>query len=300
MRYFLATILLSICCSLPTIAQSSILSQFKAPLRYNEGLVVYKNRVLASNFGTNELDPLTDEGKGYIVSISGNDIKMFIPADGYMSAPKGMAVHAHHLFVADVGKVLVYNLKKLKGRVPQVIKFPKGEDFVNDIAVIGDIVLVTVTNTGNIYGLDATDITNIGEPKLMGNVPGANGITVGDGYIYYASFNPNGEPTAANVIYYADIIANNGVIDIKPLIANLEGGQYDGITLSEDGQALYFSSWTGENGHGTLYRYELSGDLPVRKIDFGVPFGGPADICIFEGMLYIPDMPNSTLYRFAL
>lgn len=269
-------------------------------LRYNEGLVVYKDMVLVSNFGTNECDPLNQEGKGYIMSVSGNNVKMFISTDGYMSAPKGMAVHNHHLFIADVGKVLVYNLKKLNVEKPKVIEFPEGELFVNDVAVLGDLVLVTVTNTGNIYALDATDLNLIGSPSLIGNVPGANGLVINNGYVYCASYNPDGVPNAQNVIYYADMLAGSGNLEIKPLIEGLTPGQYDGVALTEDGKTLYFSSWTGSQNGGVIYRYDLDGQTPLRTIDYGVNFGGPADICIYNSMLYIPDLVGSAIYRFSL
>ncbi len=300
MKQIISITALLLCTLFVANAQSNLKPELTGGFRFNEGLTVYKNMVLASNFGTANLDPLNTEGKGYIVSVSGNNVKMFIASDGYLSAPKGMAVHQNHLFIADVGKVVIYNLKKLKEQRPRVIEFPEGELFVNDIAVVGDIILVTVTNTGNIYGLDATDINNVGKPALMGNVPGANGIVVSNGFIYCASYDPNGNPTAANIIYYCDIIGGKGKFEIKPLIPNLKPGQYDGIAITDDGNTLYFSSWTGDEDHGTIYRYDLNGETPVRKIDFGVPFGGPADICIFDGMIYIPDLPNSTLYRFSL
>lgn len=300
-RLILAVCLLAFGSLVVTTAYGqSLTSKITGGLRYNEGLTVYKNMVLVSNFGTNECEPLNEEGKGYIVSVSGNKVKMLIPADGYMSAPKGMIVHNHHLFVADVGKVLIYNLKKLSTQRPRIVPFPDGELFVNDLAVLGDLILVTVTNTGNIYALDATDINVIGRPALIGNVPGANGLAICDGYMYCASYNPNGTPTAENVIYYADMMAGKGNLVIKPLIDGLTPGQYDGVALTDDGSALYFSSWTGSENGGTVYRYELDGKTPLRTINYGVNFGGPADICIFDGMLYIPDLVESVLYRFSL
>lgn len=294
-RSLLALALAFVCTA--AIAQN-VVHQFTGGLRFDEGLTVYKQSVLVSNFGCAEFNPLNTEGKGYITAITGNDNKMFIAPDGNLSAPKGMAIHNHHLFIADVNKVVVYNLRKLKDR-PRVIQFPEGEMFVNDIAIMGEILLVTVTNTGNIFGIDASNTEVLGKPSLMGRVPGANGIIVSGGRIYCASYNPTGTPAAENVIYYADITSDINSIVIKPLIKGLKPGQYDGIALTADGATLYFSSWSGENG-GVIYSYALNGETPVRKIDFGVTFGGPADICILDKMIYIPDLPNSTLYRFSL
>lgn len=298
MKRILITITFALCAVLVSAQAPSAVHSFTGGLRYNEGLAVYKQSVLVSNFGCAEFNPLNTEGKGYITAITGNDNKMFIAPDGFLSAPKGMAIHQHHLFIADVNKVVVYNLRKLRDR-PRVIQFPEGEMFVNDIAVMGDIVLVTVTNTGNIFGIDASNIDVLGKPNIIGRVPGANGIIVNGGRIYCASYNAGGTPSEENVIYYADIATSASEVVIKPLIKGLKPGQYDGLALTANGATLYFSSWTGENG-GVIYSYALNGETPVRKIDFGVEFGGPADICIFGGMIYIPDLPKSTLYRFSL
>lgn len=51
--------------------------------------------------------------------------------------------------------MVVYNLDTLS-HAPQVVPFPEGELFVNDMALAGDTLYVTVTNTGNIYSLDVS------------------------------------------------------------------------------------------------------------------------------------------------
>lgn len=269
---------------------------FDEGLRFNEGTVSYKGSILVSNFGSSEFNPLNSENKGYIMAINGADISEFIKADGHLSAPKGMAIVDNHLYIADVGRVVVYNLKKLS-EAPYTIFLPEGEVFVNDIAALSTIVLVTVTNTGNIYGIEATDGEHPGEPKLMGNIPGANGIAIFGTKIYVASYNPSGTSGAENVIYAADAIG--GTPTLTPLIEGLPIGQYDGITLSEDGSMIYFSSWTGAQG-GAIYSYNLLKGGAVQELNFGVKLEGPADILCKGGYLYVPDLPQSKLYKFKL
>ncbi|MEG0163131.1 MAG: hypothetical protein RR652_04275, partial [Mucinivorans sp.] len=217
-------------------------------------------------------------------------------AGGYLSAPKGMAVLGNHLFVADVGRVAVFNLKKPDQR-PRFIKLGKDDLFANDVAVLGELVLVSVTNTGRIYAIDASDINHLGAANKVGSVPGANGMAVSGTKLYIASYDPNEKPTKANVIYVFDVA--NKEAEVVPLIKDLPAGQYDGIALSSDAQRIYFSSWTGPDG-GAIYSYALLGDEPVRKLDFGVQFVGPADITIVEDMIYIPDLPKSKVYCFKL
>ena len=279
------------------IATTATAQTFSEGLRYCEGTVPYKNTVLVSNFGTEALNPLNTEGKGYIMAIEGDEVRPVISAQGgWLSAPKGMAVVGHHLFVADVGKVVVFNLRKPK-EAPKVIKLGDEDLFANDVATMGSLVLVSVTNTGRIYAIDATDIDNLGKASVVGRVPGANGMALGDGYLYVASYDPGEKPGPENVIYVCSV--GSGSLTFRPLIKGLAPGQYDGLVLSEDGDRIYFTNWRGPNG-GVVSSYKLDGSEPVRTIDFGVQFQGPADISIADGQIYIPDLPASKVYRFQL
>ncbi|MEG0032896.1 MAG: hypothetical protein RSF93_01505 [Mucinivorans sp.] len=284
-------------CSLSFSALAQPKTVFTEGLRFCEGSVPYKHMVLVSNFGGDALNPLNRAGKGYIAAINGDEVKTLIPGGkDYLNAPKGMAVLENHLFVADVGCVAVFNLKKPNDR-PRYIKLSDDDLFANDVVVLGTLVLVSVTNTGKIYAIDATDINHLGAASEVGSVEGANGMAVWGTKIYIASYNPNEKPTSANVIYVYDI--TDPTPKLHPLIKDLPGGQYDGIALSEDGSRIYFSSWTGKNG-GAIYSYALNGTEQVRTLDFGPQLTGPADISIVGNMIYIPDLPESKVYRFQL
>lgn len=276
-------------------AQSSRV--FDQTLRYCEGTVAYRNMILVSNFGTETFDPINTQGKGYISAIEGDEISVLIPAEnGWLSAPKGMAVLNHHLFVADVGRVVVFNLKKPKLQ-PRVVKLTDEDLMVNDVVVMGSLVLVSVTNTGRIYAIDATQIDQLGTASVVGRVPGANGMVLGDGYLYVASFNPDSKPGPENVIYVCPV--GSGSLTFKPLIKNLTPGLYDGVAIGDEGQRLYFTNWAGANG-GVISSYKLDGSEPVRTIDFGIKFEGPAGISIVGQQLYLPDLLTSKVYRFTL
>lgn len=265
-------------------------------LRFCEGTVPYKNTVLVSNFGGDELDPLNTKGLGYIVSISGDNVTTLIPAAGFLSAPKGMAVLSNHLVVADVGRVAIFDLRKPKNR-PTYVKLADDDLFANDVAVMGELILVSVTNTGRIYAIDLTDIEAPGKANQIGKVPGANGLAVNGTNLYVTSYDPNENPTAANVIYFCDL--TNVKQGFKPLIKDLAGGQYDGVAVDMENNRIYFSSWSGRDG-GAIYSYSLEGNEPARVVDFGIELKGPADISIVGDMIYIPDLPKSKVYRFKL
>ena len=307
MKKLICLLVTLLCCVFvkPAVAQNSDLTQIPSSytenLKFCEGTVLYKNKLLVSNFGTTELNPLNTLGKGYIASIENGKTQTFIPNDGYLSAPKGMAVVSHHLFIADVGKVVVYNLKKLNEK-PIVINLPKEDLFVNDIVALGKMLIVSVTNTGKLYGIDVSDLSILANSKLipLGNVPGANGLCVSGNMLYIASYNPTGVPNDENVIYAANILSSTP--SLTKFIPNIHHGQYDGLAISEDGQKMYFTSWVNARvKEPAVFAVDLTDpDKYVRILDFGVKFVGPADITVSKGVIWIPDLATSTVYRFNL
>ncbi len=272
-------------------------------MRFPEGtLVLRSGEILVANFGTDSLAPLNREGRGYIVSLN-KENRILIPARGALNAPKGMAVKEDCLFVADVGCVTVFHLKK-PGVQPVKIAFPEGEVFVNDIVAMGDFLLVSVTNTGHIYALDVRDCEAVWGarrpvPKLVATIPGANGLAEYEGTLYVASYDPEERPGAENGIYAVNMT------DLTAEPVNLMGdrfGQYDGVAVSGDGKRLYFSNWRGENGSGEVGFVDLTpeGKNAVTVLDLGVELWGPADISVAKGYLVVPDLPASRVYMVAL
>ena len=122
-------------------------------IRYCESVLVDGDRLLVASFGTDELNPLNQEGRGYILEVAGDTTRTLIPADSVLSAPKGMRIRNHHLYIADVGKLVVYDLNAVDS-LPRVISFPEGELFVNDLAFQDSLLYVTVTDAGKLYSLN--------------------------------------------------------------------------------------------------------------------------------------------------
>ena len=104
-------------------------------LRFCESTLPYNNGILVANFGTAELNPLNNEGKGYIMYYKDGKTETFIPTDGNLSAPKGMLAQGDRLFVCDVNKIVVYNTVN-KASKPVVITLPEGHLFVNDLGML--------------------------------------------------------------------------------------------------------------------------------------------------------------------
>lgn len=256
-------------------------------LRYSESVCAYADTLLIANFGSDELNPLTTpDSAGYIMQMVDGEMSVFYPADGTMSAPKGMAVAGDYLYVADVRRVHVVNLRT---RRKYVLPLPSEDAFANHMAVVGDMLLLSVTNNGHILALDLRDD---GSPhmsgfQLLATIPGANGLCYSGGRLYVASYNPAGEPTEENVIYVIDDF--DKPYNFTKFLSR--PGMYDGLAVHNG--YLYFTDWTGP----AVGKVSVADSSEVKLLDIELeqPLEGPAQIGFFDDKLVIPDLPNSRL-----
>ena len=245
--------------------------------------------VLVANFGTESLNPLNDEGKGYILYVTPERSEVVIPATGALSAPKGMLLRDDRLFVCDVNRVVVFNLARPEA-APQVVRLPEGELFVNDLVADGNTLYASVTNTGRIFRLDISDPDAVGAPEAWLDVPGANGM-LHDGALFVVSYPADGMTTVENVVYRIADLGN----PVAERFIELPG-QYDGIALSSDGRSLLVSNWTP----ASLARIDLeSRAVTPVELTLREPLAGPADMTLRDGRLWIPDLPNSRVVLVA-
>lgn len=279
-------LLLSACASKPSAPAVKIFDQ---GLRFCESTYPYDGGLLIANFGSSQLDPLNSEGKGYVVLYKNGTSEVLIPADGNLSGARGMYLRGSHLFICDVNKIVVYNLAA-KDEAPQVIALPEGEAFVNDLAAEGDTLYASVTNTGHIFRLDISDPAHVGTPELWLSIPGPNGLVIRDGAMYVATYSPDGEAKSDNVIYRIGDLSN----PVAEPFVNVPG-QYDGIAFSTDGKSLYVTNWApaGVSRIDLQTRTVTPVELPLEQ-----PLVGPADMTVADGVVYIPDLPNSRVVIF--
>ena len=247
----------------------------------------YQEGLLITNWGTDSINPLNQEGKGYIAFHKEGITSILIPADGTLSAPKGMAVKDDYLFVADVNKVVVYNLNETSDQ-PQVISFPEGNDFVSDVAIVGNVLLAAVTNTSSIYALDISNLAHIdvGSLAVYAVVPGATSLCVSDYHLFIGSSTTYGEPTEFNVIYMIDDLSNPVPQAIMHRI-----GQYQDLALTPDGESLYFIDKNSKE----LGRLEFA----TGVVDFiGVPmkWQNPSSLVWWNDQFVIADRSMSTIW----
>lgn len=273
-----------VCLSFVAASAQTVVNVIDKGIRYCESTYPYDGGLLIANFGTEQLNPLNTEGKGYIVLHKDGKNEVLIPADGHLSAPKGMLVRDGYLYVCDVNKVMVYNLAD-KAAEPRTIALPEGNLFANDLVSAGDYLYVSVTNTDRIFRMDISRPGQPGQPQEWLSVAGPNGLLLHEGSLYVASYPADGRTTDAHVVYR--------IADLKNPVAEkwMEvPGQYDGLAVASDGKALYVTNWTPAQ----VSRIDLN-TRQLSPLDLKLPQAlvGPADITVTGGYLYIPDLPNS-------
>ncbi len=256
-------------------------------LRFCESTYPYEGGILIANFGTQELNPLNTEGKGYILHYNKEGkLQPFIASDGNLSAPKGMFIRKSHLFICDVNKIVVYDLNRLEA-APQVLSFPEGHQFVNDLAAIGNTLYASVTNTDKIFSIDISDIQKVGQPVEWFTIPGPNGLLADNNQLYVASYPADENTQDKHTIYRVTDLTqpkSEKVIEIP--------GQYDGIAFSTDKSALYITNWAPAG----LSKIDLkTGKTVSLSIQLDKALSGPADITVANHRIYIPDLPNSRI-----
>lgn len=253
-------------------------------IRFCESTYPYNNGILVANFGTEALNPLNTEGKGYILFVKDGKSEVVVPADGNLSAPKGMFLRDGYLYICDVNKVVVYNISK-KGTKPVTIQFPVGNLFVNDLVADKNYLYASVTNTDKIFRIDISNPAAPGKPQEWATVAGPNGLLMVDGKMYVASYPADGVTKDVNVVYRIKNLSNPSpekFIEVS--------GQYDGIALSKDRKSIYLTNWTPAQ----ISRLNLSDkSLVPLELNLQEPLIGPADITVANGKIYIPDLPNS-------
>lgn len=252
-------------------------------LRFCESTYPYDGGVLIANFGSEQLNPLNSEGKGYIVYYKNGVSKVIIPADGHLSAPKGMFIRDAYLYVCDVNKVVVYNLRNLQ-QAPVEVVFPEGNLFVNDLVADGKWLYASVTNTGKIFRIDISRPSAPGKPQAWVEVAGPNGLLMHKGKMYVASYPADGVIKKENVVYCIADMKRPKLQRVTELM-----GQYDGLAKADD-TTLYVSNWSPAQ----LARLNLTdGTIEPVALSLSEDVVGPADFSVSGDYIYIPDLPNS-------
>lgn len=260
-------------------------------LRFCESTYPLDGKLLIANFGSEILNPLNNEGKGYILSYSDGTLAPFISSDGNLSAPKGMFEKHNCLYICDVNKIVVYDLNSLSSPL-QIIHFPELETMLNGITGDDNWIYVSVTNTGNIYRFKpiSSSSTSTAELEFYTTVSGANGLLLENNVLYVASSPIDEIVKDENRIYKISDIQNP-----VPEPLDVKQGKYDGLAIYED-SILYASNWEPLQ----IIAINLHTKRVDTIIDISDQIKGAAAISIYKNKLYIPDLPESKVFEFQI
>ena len=240
--------------------------------------------VFVSNLGE-KLEPSAKDKDGFISRLSsdGNiSEKKYVPKKGVLNSPKGMAISVSTLFVADVDRVVGFDIST--GRQNFELDFSKEKTmFLNDIAVIdNDTLFVSATDIGKIFKMFIGPKPHY---EFVIDLIGANGLYFDKKAqkLYAVSFGGQNAKGGLGVISFE----NN-----KPKYEKLtEGtGSLDGVWLLE-GDKILFSDWVAFDKPGRLVVYDpKTKNSTTLRLPAAVH--GPADFFYDEhhNQLWLPSM----------
>ncbi|MEM1001613.1 MAG: acetolactate decarboxylase [Bacteroidota bacterium] len=235
-------LLLAICCALGLqLNAQQIINGFAMP----ECVTSDGKRFFVSNQGQ---DFVTKDGDGFISEISeeGKVLRQrFLPVEGILHAPKGMVIVENVLYVADLDRIVGFNIDSRA----TVFKLSiDGAKLLNDICQLENgSIAVTETILGNIYKIDIAKQSL----EIIGNIPTANGIAYNLKTKQFVVCS-NGENYGEGSIYI-----KSGTSEFMQL-PNISNGFFDGIEWL-DNKHLLISDWITfpVNGMGKLWVYDL-------------------------------------------
>jgi DNA-binding beta-propeller fold protein YncE len=269
------------------VIAGSALAQDSTGFTSPESVISDGQYLYVTNLGKAQ-GPTGKDGDGYIskVSLDGKIIeKSFV--DTKLNAPKGTAIIRGALYVADIDRIVGFNLANGK-KIIEINLSGHGTTFLNDLTVQDDFTLfVSATDIGKIIEVNIRNGFN----KAIADVKGANGVYYDKATkrLYTCSFNfedlKGGE---------VGVISWKGYTPVYEKIGDLKGA-FDGLALIND-STLIVSDWGAlDHAAGFVEKIDLK-TQKATKLD-GPVIGGPADFYFdpFEDRLVIPALVEGKL-----
>lgn len=246
----------------PILSGAQVIPGFAHP----ESVLIAGEARFVSNIGA-ALDPFAKDGDGFISRLDAVGEILALRAVGGLDAPKGMAALDGILYVADIDRVVGFDLVSGAQVFVATLDAP-GPLLLNDIAAAEGRLLVTETMGGRLYALEPGGAFSM----LAEGIAGANGV------IWDA---PQGRAIIAGL--GADFTGGRLYRwSLAEGLAPLPGtafGVLDGLAAAADGQLLV-SDWIGLAPQpGRLFRVDpqTGTEVPLASPQ---PIRGPADFAL--------------------
>jgi hypothetical protein len=271
-KYIVFTLIITVFCSCGN--KEVITKNIKFPYDF----CPYNNGLLISNFGGDTLNYANTQPTGFISHYKNGRTEILIAPSGVLHSPKGLAVKQDYLFVADVGKIVVFSLAS-KQVIDQIV-FPQCDSLVNDLLILGETLFISVTNSNKIYLLNIENPENIDHSSLLEYVYVELPKTLleADYHLFIAS----------REIYLIDDLNNPALRTLTS-----ETFDYQGICFSEDKTQLLFTDNSKSNQIGVL-NFE-DGEIVYRKVKNSSSNSELISLIYFDNKLFISDLINNKI-----
>lgn len=260
-----------------------VVKGFSAP----ESVVVDDNFYYVSNVGK-KLEPSTKDGDGFISKLSKSgeilDLK-FLPVSENLNAPKGMTIINNVLYVADIDRVVGFDLKTKQKtfelNIPNTI-------FLNDICEKDSTsFFVSSTDLGKIFEVDITK-KSFSEVEINEDLTGVNGLFYRDEKLF---FNTMGDKKTIKGFIGSVSLKKDGA-KVKKIEDT--DGTFDGLVVFKNG-TMISTDWDKGPEGGRLVFVNKKGvglDLDTTEV-----IKGPADLCYDESnkTVIIPAMMENKI-----
>lgn len=264
------------------------MAQDSSVLAHPESVISDGKFLYVTNIGK-ALDPTAKDGDGFIskLSLDGKVIEPILNKTR-LNAPKGTAIIRGMLYVADIDRIVGFEMATGKQLVNINLSPATGSSFINDLTTRDDFTLfASCTDVGKIAEVNV----RTGNVNIVADVKGANGITYDKAThrLYTCSFDfqnmKGGE---------LGVISWKGGAPVYEKIGDVHGA-FDGLALLDD-HTLLVSDW-GAMDHpaGFVEKVDLNTNK-ATKLDWPV-INGPADFFLNAGekKIYIPEMVEGKL-----
>ncbi|MEV6070855.1 SMP-30/gluconolactonase/LRE family protein [Nocardia sp. NPDC052001] len=269
-----------------TVAKPGSLEGFSTP----ESVLFAGDRWFISNVGA-RADATGKDGDGYLTELNSAGTvtarrAMPRPGDPPLNAPKGLARTDNRVFVADIDRVVGYDVDTHG----QVFEAALGGEpaLLNDLALLDSrTLLVTDTVRGSVFRLDLE--TKRFDPIATG-LPGANGIALdATGKVAYVA--GVGADFGGGDVWRLDLVRN----PVVPQRIGAIHGVLDGLAVLSDG-TLIVSDWVVSGGDqpGRITTYHPDG-AEAAAVRLPENLHGPADFTVDAAgrNLWVPAMPDN-------